>query len=279
MLAIGLAILLLAGSASATHDSDGDRIAEESDNCPGVYNSDQGDFDQDGRGNTCDDSTGLRPDESYVMIYVRDQNGRRSPGCAKFRYTFFYQGDPPQDVLPGHCDFERALNWYDSGRYEIEQVAPPGGCTGGLTGTLRYPFSPGSFRVVNVTYRCGTGGGGGTPTAPPTFTDTFAAAGQTKSHAVKISAATPVAEVTVRWADRRDRFDLSAVQNVRRTSFARPSVEGQTPEKLKITRRRTATSITVRIEKLKPGTLTFKVVAKAVRARARVVTRVSRRAR
>ncbi len=270
-------MLMLSGSASATHDSDGDGWPEESDNCPGVFNSDQIDSEGDGRGNACDDSKGVHPTISYLVIYFRDESGRQVAQRPRVRLTVFTGTEVHQSVeFNPYVITEQILS---GDRIEMEQLALPLGCTGGLTGTLRHSFSPGSWRVVNISYRCGTGGGGGTPAAPPTFTDTFAAAGETKPHAVRITAATPVAEITVRWTDRRDRFDLSAVQNVRRTSFARPSAEEQTPEKLKITRRRTATSITVRIEKLKPGTLKFKVIAKAVRARARVVTRVSRRAR
>ncbi len=282
LLAIVTAVLLLAGSATATHDSDGDGFAEESDNCPGVFNSDQFDFDRDGAGNTCDTSRGVPPTESWVVFYLKDENGRRIPTCAPVRWTVFAGAD--QRSQESGCAVFWNFRLVGAGtRMEIEETSPPAGCTGGLTSPAVHTFSAGSWRVVNVTHRCssgsGGGGGGGTPAAPRTFTDTFAAAGQTKPHAVRITAATPVAEITVRWTDRRDSFDLSGLQNVRRTSFARPSVEGQTPEKLKITRRRTATSVTVRIEKLKPGTLKFKVIAKAVRARARVVTRVSRRAR
>jgi len=105
---------------------------------------------------------------------------------------------------------------------------------------------------VTVRYRCGTTGGG-TPTPATTFTDTFAAVGQAKPHAVEITAATRVSVITVKWTKRSDRFDVSGIQNIRRTVSARPSAEEQTPEKLKITRLRTATSLTVRIEKLKPA--------------------------
>jgi hypothetical protein len=96
---------------------------------------------------------------------------------------------------------------------------------------------------------------------------------------VKITAATPVSVLTLRWKNRNARFDVAAIQNIRRTSSARPAVGAQTPEKLKITRTRTAISLTVRIEKLKPGSLKFKVVSKVVPARTTVVTSVSRRAR
>ncbi len=282
-MAIGFAILLLAGNASADHggptDRDGDAYPEERDNCPGVFNYDQIDSDGDGRGNACDDSKGIPPSISYHIVYFRDQNGRHTP-CVKFRYTRFI-GTEVQ-LRMELCD--RVFTEYTpesapaNYRTEIEQLSPPQGCTGGF-GTLHDSFSPGAWRVVNVTYRCGTGGGG-TPTAPPpTFKDTFAAVGQVKPHAVKITAATPVSVITVKWSDRRNRFDLSGIQNIRRTTSARPAVGAQTPEKLKITRSRTATSLTVRIEKLKPGSLKFKVVSKAVQARAVVVTRVSRRAR
>ncbi len=274
---LGFAVLVLAGSASATHDTDGDGRSEEMDNCPGVFKSDQIDDDDDGRGNACDNSKGIPAEYSRFIVYFRDQNGRQAP-CVRVRLTA-YSGTEVQQRVES-CALVITEGIGDPAppdyRLELQQLAPPQGCTGGFTGTLLHRFSPAAWHVVDVPYRCGASG---TRTPAPTFTDTFTAAGQAKPHAVKVTAATPVAAITVKWIDRRDRFDLSAVQNVRRTSFAAPSAEAQTPEKLKITQRRTATSLTVRVEKLKPGTLKFKVVAKAVRARARVVTRVSRLAR
>ena len=278
--AISLAVLLLAGSASAHHggpnDTDWDGYPEERDNCPGVFNYDQIDSDGDGRGNACDDSKGIPASISYHVVYFRDQNGHHTP-CVTIRYTRFVGTEVQlrqENCVSVFTEFtpDSAPSGY---RTEIEQVAPPQGCTGGLTGTLHDSFSPGAWRVVNVTYRCGTST---TPTATPTFRDTFSAVGQAKPHAVKITAVTPVSVVTVKWTDRRDRFDLSGIQNIVRTLSARPAADQRT-EKLKITRLRTATSLTVRIEKLKPGSLKFKVVSKAVQARAVVVTRVSRRAR
>ncbi len=283
LFALGLAVSLLAGSASADHggpnDIDGDAIPQERDNCPGVFNYDQIDSDGDGRGNACDDSKGIPPSISHFIVYFRDQNGRHAP-CVPVRFTVFQGADVQQriETCVSVITETIAATAPPDLRFELEQLALPQGCTGGFTGTIEHRFSPASWRPINVTYRCGTDGGG-TPSAPPTFTDTFTAAGQTKPHAVKITAATPVSVITVKWTDRRDRFDLSGIQNVRRTTAARPSAEEQTPEKLKITRQRTATSLTVRIEKLKPGSLKFKVVAKAVQTRAVVVTRVSRRAR
>jgi hypothetical protein len=275
---LGFAVLVLAGSASATHDTDGDNVDEEVDNCPAVFNADQVDSDGDGRGNTCDDSKGIPADSSGFVVYFRDQNGRHTP-CVTTRMTQ-YLGTEVQGRFEGCAIFLFGQLWdpdVSVDRIEVEQLAPPEGCTGGFAAPIVFRYSPQAWHVVDIRYRCGTSG---TPIPPPaTFRDTFAAVGQAKPHAVKITAATPVSVVTVKWTDRRNRFDLSAIQNVRRTLSARPSAEEQTPEKLKITRRRTATSLTVRIEKLKPGTLRFKVVSKVVQTRAVVVTRVSRRAR
>ncbi len=271
-LVLGLAVLVLAGSASATHDTDGDLIPEESDNCAGVFNPDQLDHDGDGRGSTCDDSPGLYPNVSYYIVYFRDQNGRQTP-CARIRFTIFAGTDVLQrnEICALKYDSSAAPGDY---HVEIEQLSPPQGCTGGLTDTLRVAPGPGTWKPLTVTYRCGTA-----LTPPPaTFSDTFAAVGQAKAHAVKITAATPVSVITVKWINRRNRFDVSGIQNILRTLSARPATEELVPGKLKITRQRTATSLTVRIEKLKPGSLKFKVVSQAVQARAVVVTRVSRRA-
>jgi hypothetical protein len=273
---LGLGVLVLAGSASATHDSDGDGWPEERDNCPGVFNADQIDDDGDGRGNTCDDSKGVPDEYSRFIVYFRDQNGLQAP-CVKIRLTQ-YAGTEVQQRVES-CALVVTEGIADTAvedRLELEQLALPQGCTGGFTSPLIHRYSPAGWNVVDVRYRCGTSA---TPIATPTFRDTFAAVGQVKPHTAKITAATPVSVITVKWTDRRNRFDLTAIQNVLRTTSARPAAEELTPQKLKITRVRTATSLMVRIEKLKPGSLKFKIVSKAVQTRAVVVTRVSRRAR
>ena len=268
-----MAVLVLAGRAAATHDTDGDLIPEEQDNCPGVFNPTQTDNDGDGRGNDCDDTPGMDGNSKSYVVYFRDQDGRQTP-CVTIRWTMWAPGGGvwnTEEVCSQGGVMISSTN--EDWVFEIEQLAPPRGCTGGLTESLRLSVPADVWRPVTVRFRCATSG-----PAPPvqTFTDTFAVAGQVKPHAVKVTAATPVAVLTVKWKDRRDRIDITGIQNVRRTVSA---VEQEAPVKLKITRKRTATSMTVRIEKLKPGDLKFKVVAKVVKARATVVTSVSRRAR
>jgi hypothetical protein len=167
---LGLALLVLAGSASATHDPDGDLVLEEQDNCPGIFNPDQLDHDGDGRGTACDDSPGLAENLSHYIVYFRDQNGRQT-SCATIRWTIFTGTDVFQTG-------ETCTTLYSSSsvgpgwRLEIEQLAPPRGCTGGLASPLTVSPGLGSWRPATVTYRCATATPqpGGPATGTPTGT-------------------------------------------------------------------------------------------------------------
>jgi hypothetical protein len=172
---LGLALLAMAGSASATHDPDGDLIPEESDNCPGVFNPDQYDADADGRGNTCDDSKGIPADQSHFIVYFRDQKGRQVRPCVSVRLT----GYSGTEVLE---NYEICAPYFERGftvdaftppdfRYELAQVDQPPGCTGGITSPLQHRPTPGVWRPVEVRYRCGTATPpGGPATGTPTGT-------------------------------------------------------------------------------------------------------------
>jgi hypothetical protein len=70
------ALLLLAGAAVAEPDTDVDGVVDSDDNCPRIFNPDQQDNDGDEVGNTCDESKGIPAGESWVVFYLRDQEGR-----------------------------------------------------------------------------------------------------------------------------------------------------------------------------------------------------------
>jgi len=66
----------------AGFDSDGDGIADASDNCPAVFNPDQADGDMDGVGNVCDNC----PTKCNVWQKDADSDGvgdvcDTTPGC------------------------------------------------------------------------------------------------------------------------------------------------------------------------------------------------------
>ena len=112
------------------------------------------------------------------------------------------------------------------------------------------------------------------PPAPPSTvvsTDPFAAPGQARAKSVAIPEGTQSATITVRWKRTIDRFDVTGIKQLQRTVAAALKLK---PGKLKISTKRTSTSVTVRVSKLKPGTLRFAVVARKLAAPAQVTTTV-----
>lgn len=266
------ALLLLAGAARAEPDTDFDSVLDSLDNCPNVFNPDQDDFDQDEVGNSCDPSIGGPDDESWIVFYLRDQDGR-PVGDAEFDVTDFLAGQvvdegtvrPPIDS--GSVTFNLAQGVAD--RQDIAQLAPPQGCTGGLTGKRIHRFRPGSWQIVTLRYKCGI-----------TFSDVYEEdeEGETEPHAVPVTPQIEVVQLKVSWTDSRDRFDVTGIQIVSNGEVVARGPQSAAklkPGKLKITRAKKATSVTIGITKLKPGKLQFKVVAKNVTKRTKVSTRVT----
>ena len=117
------------------------------------------------------------------------------------------------------------------------------------------------------------------------MTERFTGAGQTETEAVKIAPAAKTLQVVVTWSSRSDRFDLTNFQYVE--TGAKPPVPRmlestlKKPAKLRISRKRTATSVETRIAKpgRRPGRLRFHVVSKKVGrpAQVKVTVRQSRR--
>jgi len=266
------ALLLLAGAARAEPDTDFDSVLDSFDNCPNVFNPDQDDFDQDDVGNSCDSSIGGPAEESWVVFYLRDQDGR-PVGDAEFDVRDLLAGQlvdegtvrPPIDA--GHVTFNLSQGVAD--RQEIAQSELPQGCTGGLAGKHIHRFRPGSWQIVTLRYKCGI-----------TFTDVYDEdeEGEAEPHAVPVTPQIEMVQLKVSWTDSRDRFDVAGIQIVSNGEVVARGPQSTAklkPGKLKITRARKATSVTIGITKLKPGKLQFKVVAKNVTKRTKVSTRVT----
>jgi hypothetical protein len=105
-----------------------------------------------------------------------------------------------------------------------------------------------------------------------TFTDTFTAEGQGKTHAVRIAVGLKAVELRLTWKKRVNGFRVTGIRLAAPSSYRAPSAAS----KLKITVvRSTALSRTIRVEKLRPGTLRFRIVAKDVKTpKAVCLTRV-----
>ena len=261
----------LATVSQSTGDVDRDGIADTADNCPKAFNPDQEDFDDDGLGNTCDDTPGVAPNDSWLVVYVRDEQGRPLPeGC------FSVQSDIDVDpfefcVEPDEPGYIETSITTPETMETITQTTRPRGCSGGLAAPIVHQFESGGWKAVEVRYRCASA-----PTK--VFSDTFSKPGDTKEHAVQVPKRTKTVEVVIRWKNKRDRFQARQFRIVRgKIVVARGTASHVKlkPGKLKITHTQTATSETVRITKLKPGNLRFDVAATRVTRKARVTTRVS----
>src|SRR5919201_10825 len=156
---VAVALVLIAAAAGAGPDRDLDGFADDEDNCPAVFNPDQADEDDDGQGNTCDSTPGIDPDESKIVLYIRDHRGRPVPGgCFEATIAQSAGGEETRSVCdeasdPGWAEIDLTA---DDRSAAIEQDDVPPGCAGGLKGTETRAFAPGAWQVVDVRYRCGT---------------------------------------------------------------------------------------------------------------------------
>jgi hypothetical protein len=106
-----------------------------------------------------------------------------------------------------------------------------------------------------------------------TITETFTRSGETESEAVRISPAAKTAQIALTWPDSGGSFDVTGVQLVSGSPTFASTESVQRPQ-LKITKRRTARSLDVRIKRLQPGKLRFRIVAKRLDGRTRVTAKI-----
>jgi thrombospondin 2/3/4/5 len=153
------AIALAAGAVREGPDGDLDGVPDASDNCQSTFNPDQRDDDDDGVGNSCDSTLGIAPDESKVVLYARDQRGRPVTGaCFTVKITRPENVDEDESCgdYTEQGSIEIVLRGPEDSSAEIVQIAAPPGCAGGLSRPLAHTFTSGSWRIVDIRYRCGT---------------------------------------------------------------------------------------------------------------------------
>jgi hypothetical protein len=110
------------------------------------------------------------------------------------------------------------------------------------------------------------------PAAAPTrtMTETFTKSGESESGSVAISPKAETAQIALTWPSSASSFDVAGVKLVGAPrTFATTEAS-----RLKVTRRRTARSLDVRIKGLRAGKLRFRIVAKRVGGRTRVVAKI-----
>jgi hypothetical protein len=94
---------------------------------------------------------------------------------------------------------------------------------------------------------------------PITLRNTFTKTGQTKTRSVRLPSGVRSVNTAISWDDENDVFDITGIHVVRKgKTVARAS----RVRKLKVTKRRGATNVTVKISRLVRGRLVFKLKAK-----------------
>lgn len=93
---------------------------------------------------------------------------------------------------------------------------------------------------------------------PKTYADLFNRVGQSKAHSLTIPSGTRSVRFTLSWLNPNDSFDIGSIRIIRKGKVVAKS----RARKLKITRRRGLSFVTVKVSKLKKGKLRFRVKAK-----------------
>ncbi len=113
------------------------------------------------------------------------------------------------------------------------------------------------------------------PAAPPTTTtETFTDTTQTQSEAVPVAPNADTAQIGLSWTDPSASFDVTGV-TVTSTTGSLSLQSAQTKPKLVISKKRTPTSLRVRVKGLHRGKLHYKIVPRRLHGKTRVKTTVT----
>jgi VWA domain-containing protein len=96
---------------------------------------------------------------------------------------------------------------------------------------------------------------------PVAYTDTFTKAGQAKQHSLKVPRGIRSVQFALSWAETADSFDIGGFKIVRKGKVVARSAKVR---RLKVKKRKGATFVTVKVSKIVPGKLRFKVRARKV---------------
>jgi hypothetical protein len=155
-------------------------------------------------------------------------------------YANGHQGGPPVYVI--------GLGVVGDGETVLQQIAND---TGGL---YRKADSSGQLQSamfdVNAAIGC--------LAAPITLTNTFNRQGQTATRSVKLPTGVRSVNTALSWDDAANAFDIVGIRVVRK---GKTVARGAKVRKLRVTKRRGATNVTVKISRLVRGKLVFKLKA------------------
>jgi hypothetical protein len=111
---------------------------------------------------------------------------------------------------------------------------------------------------------------------PRRYTDTFTRVGQSKVHALTVPRGTRSVRFTLSWLNPNDSFDIGSL---RITSKGKLVAKSAKARKLKVTKRRGQSFVTIKVSRIKRGKLRFRVKAKKLAfpgAQVKLVTQATR---
>jgi len=161
---VGLLCLAFTGVApGAPGDNDNDTIVDTSDNCVGVYNIDQLNFDGDSLGNTCDPTPGVQAGESFTIIYLRDitSGGPLSADSTGTRCQSAslvgYNGGVQSGINTTNC-YRRYVTtslFSPSQTIVFTPLSTPEGCTTSFTSPITVIWNgSGTYGTIDINYLC-----------------------------------------------------------------------------------------------------------------------------
>jgi hypothetical protein len=156
-------------------------------------------------------------------------------------YNNGHRGGPPTYVI----GFSSAISGTDGQR--LQQIASE-------TGGKYFPETD-STKLQAVMNEIGTTLTCQSP--PKTFRDGFTKVGQSKPHAVGLAHAARSVQLTLSWTDPKDAFTITRVRILR----GRKTVGIARARRLKLTTRHGATFLVVKVARIVPGKLSFRVKA------------------
>lgn len=100
------------------------------------------------------------------------------------------------------------------------------------------------------------------------MSETFTQPGQAETETVAVAPSAETVQVALTWPDAGSSFDVTGI------TLAPGGRSLAQAEKLKITKKRTKRTLDVRVKNVKRGKLKFKIVAKKLGKKTKVVTKI-----
>lgn len=199
------------------------------------------------------DRAGTDNPKADARVFLTD--GGHNEGA----YLDKHKGGPRTDVI----GFGSSTRGEDGAR--LQRIATE-------TGGLYHPQTDATnlqktMNAIDATYNC--------LPIPTEFQDFVTDTRTTKSHALKVKRSTRSLDMVMTWIGPGNEFDLVSARIVRGKRVVAQSRRKRKPRKLRISRKKGATFVAIKISRVRKGKLKFRLKARRLASPAAVVTQVT----